>query len=168
VPVEERSPWVNCLPLTSLKAAAGSWSREQASLEDAPEWAETWVKPNENLDFEKGMFIAQVQGDSMIPLIPNGSWCVFRPARAGSREGRVLLVWHSGISDPHTGGQYTVKQYHSEKAADAEQGWHHARIVLKPRNPAYEPIVLEPQDETEVQVIAEFVRVLGIPEGMRV
>jgi type III restriction enzyme len=161
VPAEERSPWGNCLPLTSLKAAAGSWSREQASFEDMAEWAETWVKPNENFDLEKGMFIAQVQGDSMVPLIPNGAWCVFRPVPGGSREGRVLLVWHSGISDPHTGGQYTVKQYHSEKLSDAEHEWHHLRIVLKPRNPAYDPIVLEPQDEGEVKQIAEFVKVLG-------
>jgi SOS-response transcriptional repressor LexA len=73
----------------------------------------------------------------------------------------VLLVWHSGISDPHTGGQYTVKQYHSEKAAGPDQGWYHTRIELKPRNPAYEPIVLEPQGQDEVKVIAEFVRVLG-------
>ena len=158
---EERSPWVNCIPLTSLKAAAGSWSREQASLEDAPDWAETWVMPNEDIAIEKGMFIAQVQGDSMVPLIPNGSWCLFRAPRAGSRDGRVLLVWHSGISDPHTGGQYTVKQYHSEKAAGPDQGWYHTRIELKPRNPAYEPIVLEPQGQDEVKVIAEFVRVLG-------
>jgi type III restriction enzyme len=97
VPAEEQSPWVNCLPLTTLKAAAGSWSREQASLEDAPEWAETWVRPNEDFPYEKGMFIAQVQGDSMVPLISNGAWCVFRPPRAGSREGRVLLVWHHRI-----------------------------------------------------------------------
>jgi hypothetical protein len=60
-----------------------------------------------------------------------------------------------------------VKQYHSEKAADAEQGWCHNRIELKPRNPAYEPIILEPRDEPEVQVIAELVRVLGVPKRMQ-
>ena len=158
---KKRTPWVNCLPLTSLKAAAGSWSREQSSLLDAPEWAETWVRPNVELDFEKGMFIAQVQGDSMIPLIPDGSWCVFRPPRAGTREGKILLIWHSGISDPHTGGQYTVKQYHSEKKADPDQGWYHTRIELRPKNPSYDPIVLEPRDEGEVKIIAEFVCILS-------
>ncbi len=160
VPSEERDPWVNCLPVTSLKAAAGSWSREQASLEDSPEWAEMWVKPIEDFPLERGMFIAQVQGDSMVPLIPNGAWCVFRPPRAGTRQGRIVLVWHSGISDAHTGGQYTVKEYRSEKAAHPEQGWHHTRIELRPRNPGYPSIILEPRDEGEVRVIAEFERVL--------
>ncbi len=44
----------------------------------------------------------------------------------------------------------------SEKHPDAEQGWAHTRIILKPLNPKHEPIELTPQDEGEVQVIAEF------------
>jgi hypothetical protein len=97
----------------------------------------------------------------MVPLIPSGSWCLFKPPRAGGREGRVLLVWHSGISDLHTGGQYTVKKYHSEKCFDPDGGWQHLRIELRPLNPAYQPIVLEPREEGEVRVLAEFVKVLG-------
>ncbi|MDP2815462.1 MAG: hypothetical protein Q8O19_02150, partial [Rectinemataceae bacterium] len=41
----------------------------------------------------------------------NGAWCIFSPPPAGTREGKAVLVWHSGISDPHTGGQYTLKIY---------------------------------------------------------
>ena len=50
-------------------------------------------------------------------------------------------IWHSGIADPHTGGQYTLKVYTSEKAAASDGEWQHTRVVLKPLNPAYEPIV---------------------------
>jgi len=141
--------------------APGAWSREQATFEDAPEGAELWLEPEDVVPFEKGAFIVQVQGDSMVPLIPNGGWCLFRPPRDGGRQGRVVLAGHSGIADPHTGGQYTVKVYHWEKAADPDQGFYHARIELRPKNPAYQPVVLEPREEGEMQIIAEFVRVLG-------
>jgi hypothetical protein len=97
----------------------------------------------------------------MEPEIPNGAYCLFRQPRAGSRQERKLLVWHSGVSDPHTGGQYTLKVYTSEKAPAGDEGWQHTRIVLKPLNPAHQPIVLTPADEGEVRVIAEFVEVVG-------
>jgi SOS-response transcriptional repressor LexA len=51
--------------------------------------------------------------------------------------------------------------YSSEKVPDGEEGWRHTRIVLKPLNLDYEPIELTPADEGEIQVIAEFVEVLG-------
>ncbi len=50
--------------------------------------------------------------------------------------------------------------YTSEKTADADTGWQHTRITLKPLNTEYPPIVLTPQDENEVRVIAELVEVL--------
>jgi len=97
----------------------------------------------------------------MEPDVPNGSYCLFRAPRGGSREGRKLLVWHSGVSDPYTGGQYTLKVYTSEKARTGEEGWRHTKIVLKPVNPAHQPIVLTPESEDQVRVVAEFVDVVG-------
>lgn len=150
----------SCVPLTTLRAAAGRFSEEQADLDDRAEWAEEWVTWDGAPAFERGMFVAKVQGDSMEPKVPNGSYCLFRQPRGGSREGRTLLVWHSGISDPYTGGQYTLKVYNSEKVVDSEGVWRHARIVLKPMNPAHQPIVLSPESEDQVRVIAELVGVV--------
>lgn len=150
-----------CVPLVSLRAAAGRWSQEQQGLEQPGEWAEDWVTYETRTRFEPGMFVARVQGDSMAPEIADGAYCLFRQPRAGSRQGRKLLVWHSGIADPHTGGQYTLKVYTSEKARAGDGDWQHTRIVLKPLNPAHQPIVLTPADEGEVRVIAEFVEVVG-------
>ena len=96
----------------------------------------------------------------MEPKIPNGSYCLFRRPPEGTRQGRIVLVRHSGIEDSETGGEFTVKVYTSEKHPDAEQGWAHTRIILKPLNPTHEPIELTPQDEGEVQVIAEFVEAI--------
>ena len=53
----------------------------------------------------------------------------------------------------------TVKQYRSGKVPNGEGGWHHEMIRLESLNPAYPPIVLEPQDD--VHVVGEFVTVLG-------
>ena len=65
-------------------------------------------------DFTSGMFVARVQGESMEPLIPSDSYCLFRPPPAGSRQGRRLLVAHDSIADPDTGGEFTVKVFASE------------------------------------------------------
>ncbi|MBI5882344.1 MAG: hypothetical protein HZB91_04485 [Elusimicrobia bacterium] len=51
----------------------------------------------------------------MEPLIPDGSYCVFRSERGGSRDGKVVLVEYAGLQDPDTGMCYTVKKYRSEK-----------------------------------------------------
>jgi hypothetical protein len=152
-------PYENCVPLTSLKAAAGNWSEEQSDVGDHAEQAEHWVELD-RAGLSPGMFVAQVQGHSMEPLVPDGSYCLFRPVPAGSREGRNLLVWHAGVSDPETGGQYTLKVYHSEKTASADSEWQHQQITLAPLNPAYEAIVLKPEDGGAVRVIAELVKVI--------
>jgi hypothetical protein len=65
------------------------------------------------------------------------------------------------VTDQETGGQYTLKVYSSEKVPAEDGDWVHQRITLKPLNPAYEPIVLEPNEEGQVLAIAEFVEVLG-------
>ena len=94
---------MNCVPLTTLGAAAGAWSEEQASLFEA-NWADERISFDRHKGFEKGMFVARVDGKSMEPLIPEGSYCLFRPPSTGSREGKNLLVWHSGVDDPLMGG----------------------------------------------------------------
>jgi type III restriction enzyme len=151
-----------CVPLTSLRAAAGRFSEEQAGFDELAEWAAEWVTWDNHPAFEAGMFVAKVQGKSMEPEIPDGAYCLFRPPRAGSRQGRRLLVWHSGIDDPMTSGHYTVKVYTSEKAEDADGSWRHSKVVLKPLNPDFDPIVLTPKEEGEVRVIGEVAGVLPV------
>ena len=53
-----------CVPLTSLRAAAGRFSEEQAGFDDRGEWAEEWVTWDGAPKFEPGMFVAKVLGDS--------------------------------------------------------------------------------------------------------
>ena len=77
-----------------------------------------------------------------------------------SRQGKIVLVQHRDVEDPATGGRCTMKQYASEKVADESGGWCHARVTLVPLNSEYEPIVLTPESEDKVVVIAEWIRFL--------
>ena len=155
VPEEQRREWENSMPLVALKMIAGSHGL-QPGFETLPGWAEYWVRPKETLLIEKGMFVAQVHGVAMEPLIPAGAWCVFKPAGKGNREGKTFLVRHSGISDPAMGGQYTVRKWYSSPAAPG--GF--AKITLRGISPEAAPIVLEPRKVEEVEVLAEWVRTL--------
>jgi SOS-response transcriptional repressor LexA len=71
-----------------------------------------------------------------------------------------VLVQLRDAIDPDSGERYTVKRYQSDKVT-AGDSWRHTRIVLKPINPDFQPIELVGAEEGELQVVAEFVEVLG-------
>lgn len=156
--IDRKDRYVTCVPLIPLKAAAGAFSDPQHIDDDWGEW--TLVKTSHRL--RPGMFVAQVVGKSMEPAIPDGSWCLFRAPVEGARQGKTVLVRLRDATDPETGVRYTVKRYESEKTAKGD-AWRHERITLKPNNPDFEPIVLTPKDDAELQVIAELVEVLTDP-----
>lgn len=147
------------VPWVPLEVAAGTFSATQFVPEDIG----SWVELPEGFSVLPGMFVAQVVGESMNRRIPDGAWCLFRSQLGGTRQGRIVLVQHRNVTDPETGGSYTVKQYQSEKRGDEVDGWRHERIILSPlsNDPAFQPIVLEPSEEGVVSVIAEWVAVVG-------
>jgi hypothetical protein len=49
----------------------------------------------------------------------------------------------------------------SQKSAEQDGTWRHTTVTLKPQNPEYAPIVITVEDEGELQVVAEFVRVVN-------
>ena len=71
------------------------------------------------------------------------------------------------ISDPETGGAYTVKDYHSLKIEDLDAGedssWQHTAIQLVPRNKDFAAIWINPDQVDDLRVIAEFVQVISAP-----
>jgi SOS-response transcriptional repressor LexA len=151
---KQEDRYKTCVPLLSLKAAAGAFSGDQAvEFED-------WVEVHPSHQLRKGMFVAQVAGKSMEPVISDGSYCLFRYPVIRTRQGKIVLVEYHEIDDPDTGGSYTIKTYESEKVPDEDGGWRHSVIRLLPANPSYQPIILKDVDEGAVRVIAEFVEVL--------
>jgi type III restriction enzyme len=143
------------LPLYSLKAAAGYFGSGEAVE------PEGWVEAEGVGLLDDRMFVARAVGRSMEPRIHDGDYCVFRANPVGSRQGKIALVQYRGPADPDTGGSFTVKKYASDKIAGSEGNWRHARITLSPLNPEFQPIALTPESEGDVQVIAEFLTVLG-------
>jgi SOS-response transcriptional repressor LexA len=134
------------LPRYSLRAAAGKFLDNEEIEEEG------WVETPEDLRLTPDMFIAQIAGDSMEPLIPDGSLCVFRAGVTGSRVGRLVLA-----EDREANG-FAVKRYNSDKTFSTER-WSHNWIRLEslsPKGPSWD---LDP-DEEKYRILAEFVRVL--------
>ena len=150
--------YVTCLPLVPLEAAAGAFGDPQHIQDDDFEW----VAVSSRHRLRPGMFVARVVGKSMEPAIPDGAWCVFRSPVGGTRQGKTVLVQLTDAADPETGQRYTVKRYASEKKADGDS-WRHTKITLKPINSEFAPIVLTGSGDGHVQVVAEFLEVVGGP-----
>lgn len=148
--------YLTALPLVPLKAAAGAFGDPQHVDDDGWDWVEVDTRRR----LRPGMFVAQVAGRSMEPMIPDGAYCLFSAPVAGSRGGKIVLAQLRDAVDPETGQRYTVKRYESAKAPGGDS-WRHERITLKPVNPGFAPIVLDTSDEGQVQVIAEFLEVLN-------
>jgi SOS-response transcriptional repressor LexA len=147
--------YVTCVPLVPLKAAAGAFGDPQHIQDDDCEWIAVETKHR----LRPGMFVAQVVGRSMEPMIPDGSYCLFIAPVEGTRQGKIVLVQMRDATDPESGERYTVKRYESEKAEEGDS-WRHAAITLIPLNPEFEPIVLARADNDQFQVVAELAEVL--------
>ncbi len=149
--------FVTCVPLIPLKAAAGGFGSPQALEELADEWVEIDAKRK----LQPGMFVAQVVGKSMEPIIPDGAHCLFASQLAGTRQGKVVLVALRDAADPETNERFTVKRYESTKIAAEDGAWRHIEVMLKPANKSFKAITLTCDDEGQVRVVAEFVEVVA-------
>ncbi len=156
----EAQPFVTHLPRYSLAVAAGPFLENQViepgGIEGDASQDQVWEEAPAGLRLTREMFVAEIVGHSMEPLIPDGSLCVFRRGVTGSRQGRLVLVEALGEAG---GDRYTVKRYHSEKRQNDAGEWAHERIRLEPLNPAFEAWDLDPQED-RYRILAEFVAVL--------
>ena len=103
--------YVTCAPLVPLRAAAGAFSDPQHIEDEDFEWVEVDSRSR----LRRGMFVAQVVGESMEPAIPDGAWCLFRAPVEGTRQGKTVLVQFRDATDPETGQRYTVKALQERK-----------------------------------------------------
>lgn len=88
------------------------------------------------------------------------------PASLIAKEGKTfaaiaLMQRHAGVNrETRRELQSGVKVYLSDKVAGGDDSAQQKTIVLKPLNPAFQPIVVDGSEEGAVRAIAEFVRVL--------
>jgi DUF2075 family protein len=165
----EVRPFENCVPLYDLKVAAGKFSNEQqvtdifGGLSEQSINDNEWVQLPDAFRHQRGLFVAQVVGESMNRRIPNGSWCLFRLNPTGTRQGKIVLAQHRGIADTDNGGEFTVKKYESKKRSLPDGTWRHTSIILRPDTtaPGYEPLSFTEEKVEDLIVVAELVAVLG-------
>jgi len=151
--VNDDVKYIDYLPLYSLKAACGAFGEWQTVNEDG------WVKADGVGRLNRNMFVVKAIGKSMEPLISDNDLCVFRANVVGSRNNKIVLVQHNNYIDSENQGSYSIKKYTSEKSFDKETGeWQHEKIVLKPLNEKYKPIIIEKDDG--FLVVAEFVSII--------
>ena len=152
-------------PVYDLLAAAGTFGPDRTVGTGHDEFG--WMPVPDRIRLTRDHFVARVEGHSMAPTIPDNSYCLFRAERGGSREGKLVLVWHRGCTDPALGGEFSIKKYTSTKAESADGTWSHREIRLKPLNPdpAYDDLVFDPGSEGDLRVVGEFVCVLEAAEN---
>jgi len=160
----EARPFDTHAPVYDLAASAGTFGSDQVVGTATDELG--WIPVPGHHRLTRDHFVARIEGHSMEPTIPDGSHCLFRADRGGSRDGKLVLVWHRGCSDPTLGGEFSIKRYRSTKATAADGTWTHREIRLEPLNsdPAYQPVVFTPEAEGDVRVIGEFVAILDTAE----
>jgi len=157
-------PFENAIPLYDLKVAAGRFSEEQV-VDAVPQQGEVqnpddyeWVNHEGRSKPTRGLFVAQVVGESMNKRIPNGAWCVWNLEHGADGQGEIVLARHSEIHDDEL-GQFTVKVYLRELLGEDDA----VRVTLRPSStdPKFkEPIALEGLAEGDLRIVAEFVEVL--------
>ncbi len=152
--VKESLKFKKYLPVYSLQAVATSFGKEEHV--EMLGW-----KKVDNKRLNKDMFIAQVVGKSMEPTIPDGSFCIFRFERGGSRNGLIVLVESRLVTDPETSQSFTIKRYHSQKEDLGGGQWRHKQIILSPDNKQFKDIVLNNVTGDDFHVVAEFLQVLS-------
>ena len=156
-------PFETHAPVYDLEAAAGAFGPDRVVGMIGDEIG--WAPVPEPVRLTPDHFVTCVIGRSMKPAIPDGSHCLFRVDRGGSRQGKLVLVWQRGVADPALGGEFSVKKYESAKGASADGDWSHREIRLKPLNPDPRSVIsfFSPEAEGGLRVIGELVAVLDLP-----
>jgi transcriptional regulator with XRE-family HTH domain len=135
------------VPYVDLVAAAGQIGAGRSVRTEA------WVKVDAKARLLPGAFCARVDGESMEPLVPSGSVCLFRRPAPGNRRGRVFLVQHRGAGAPEDGGAYLLKMVDRDPESETH-------VLLRSLHPRHPPLRVDTRRE-QVDVVAEWVRVLG-------
>ncbi|UZO79847.1 DUF2075 domain-containing protein [Aquimarina sp. ERC-38] len=145
----------NSIPYFDLQVAAGSFSElQKANLT-------RWIELPKYMRFSEDYFSCTVIGESMNKIIPNGSICLFKRYRGGSRNGKIVLAQSYEIQNDCFGAGYTVKEYSSIKKNN-EQTWEHESITLRPRsfNNSFIPLQLAQHEMESFKIIGIFERIL--------
>lgn len=161
----ETQKYVTHLPVHTLKAVAASEPAGEWGAGAQEELIETegWLRvrlPGHKLNDR--MFVARIQGRSMDngrSGLVDGAYAVFELWPAGTKQEQIVLV-RGAFTDPDT-GSYAVKKYFGD-IRDAEG--RHREITLVSLNPdkeRYPDIVLAPEQDDDLAVVAKLIEPLS-------
>ncbi len=151
-------PFVNSVPLYSLKVAAGEFKFNDSFPE------EDLVLVPEGIKITEDHFACKIIGNSMNKIVQDGQIALFKKYHGGSRNGLMVICEYYNLQDNDFGSCYTFKEYYSQKTID-EDSWKHEQIILRPKSfdTSYQDIVIDPDsiNERTFRVIGIFDRVIG-------
>ena len=105
------------------------------------------------------MFVARIPGDAMAPLIPNGSYCLFRRVAAELPVSKILLLSHAAIDDPLT-GNWIVRKASLSSNVGSKEDLNRTVLRLEAANAAVPDQLIELARQTDVNYLGELVSVL--------
>jgi DUF2075 family protein len=150
-------PFVNSVPLYSLKVAAGEFHFNDKISE------EKFIVVPDGIKITQDHFACKIIGNSMNKIVQDGQIALFKRYHGGSRNGLLVLAEYYNHQDIDYGSSYTFKEYYSQKVSD-EEGWHHEQIILKPKSfdASYKDIIIDSNAiaEKTFSVIGTFDRVI--------
>lgn len=153
--VPKKLQYKRFFPIYSLRAACGRFIYNDNVEIDG------WIELQDNTKLNENYFIVQAVGESMMPEIHNGDYCLFRNYSEGhSYEGKIVLTQCLDTLSDYD-GSYTIKKYHRVKEENVEENRMEAKLlVLSPLNYyGHSDIVIDENPE-DYKVIGEFVRVI--------
>lgn len=139
------------IPLYTMRVSAGEEGR--ADLAEVGEWVTV-----DGHQVGPDSFLVRVEGDSMAPLIPDGSLALFR-VPVESPDGKVLLV---EVSENGAVPHYLVKRVQIDWREHRANGGMWATLVSI--NEAYAPKRVELSGDSGVRLVAEFRAVVSTTE----
>lgn len=133
------------LQVYSFKAACGPLAEgQEAEIEGR-------IKVEGQGKHDQTQFIVRTKRVSMAGHIPEGAMCVMQKIGGGNLEGKTILVQRNDVSDPESGGTYTIKTFTKEGK----------KVVLKARDMKYDiPLECEAEYSQKYRAIAEYKGVL--------
>jgi DUF2075 family protein len=147
----EAVPYVNSLPLLTLRAAADASYESLDGLftdGDVASWERVSGGP-----FPQDRFLVRAEGDSMEPLIQDGQLCIFRKDPGGSRNGKIVLCRIGGFAGDSPIA--VIKRYRSARSRAADGIGEAQAIVLSSVNENHHDIVLSQGNEPSILGVFE-------------
>lgn len=127
--VPEDAKYVSFLPVYNIKAACGRFLEAE---EDAR--IDGWINVKLSGISKHGeeFFIVRAVGESMLPKIADGDYCIFR--KGGSIQNDDIVIAGIHDVDEDYNGRFTIKKYSQEWKTDEYGGRDRNKVVLKPLN----------------------------------